>query len=229
MFGAVNALFSGLAFLGVIVAILMQREELRLQRTDLELQRTELALTREEITGQREQMEAQTRALNTQVFESTLFQLLRAHGEIVDGLVMRSGGSIKCSGRECFREWRTQLQTAARRGISAGEATPPRNVVEPFKNLVQVHAGHYFRNLYQIVRFVDERSEEAAFHMRLVRAQLSRFEIAVLFYNCVCDVGSKRFKPLVEKHALLHGLDPHDLFDLADRDLLQPEAYGEVG
>jgi len=35
MFGAVNALFSGLAFAGVIVAILMQQEELKIQRKEL--------------------------------------------------------------------------------------------------------------------------------------------------------------------------------------------------
>jgi len=35
MFGAVNALFSGLAFAGIILAILMQREELKLQRKEL--------------------------------------------------------------------------------------------------------------------------------------------------------------------------------------------------
>ena len=44
MFGAVNALFSGLAFAGVICAILLQRE-------DLSLQRTELQLTREQHTA----------------------------------------------------------------------------------------------------------------------------------------------------------------------------------
>lgn len=42
MFGAVNSLFSGLAFAGVIYAILLQRKE-------LELQREELVLTREEL------------------------------------------------------------------------------------------------------------------------------------------------------------------------------------
>ena len=42
-YGAINALFSGLAFAGVIVAILMQRRE-------LELQRNELNATREELT-----------------------------------------------------------------------------------------------------------------------------------------------------------------------------------
>jgi len=35
MFGAVNSLFSGLAFVGVVFAILLQREELQLQREEL--------------------------------------------------------------------------------------------------------------------------------------------------------------------------------------------------
>ena len=47
MFGAVNTLFSGLAFAGVIYAILLQRQELRLQREELELTRNELAKSAE--------------------------------------------------------------------------------------------------------------------------------------------------------------------------------------
>ncbi len=39
MFGAVNALFSGLAFADIICAILLQREDLALQRTELQLTR----------------------------------------------------------------------------------------------------------------------------------------------------------------------------------------------
>ena len=42
-FGAVNALFSGLALAGVIVTLLMQRRELSLQREELTLTRKELA------------------------------------------------------------------------------------------------------------------------------------------------------------------------------------------
>ncbi len=48
-FGAVNALFSGLAFVGVIYAILLQSTQLKLQRKELELQREELRLQREEL------------------------------------------------------------------------------------------------------------------------------------------------------------------------------------
>ncbi len=42
MFGAVNALFSGLAFAGIIYAIFLQHRELELQRNELELTRKEL-------------------------------------------------------------------------------------------------------------------------------------------------------------------------------------------
>lgn len=42
MFGAVNSLFSGFALAGVVVAILMQKEELELQRKELVFTRAEL-------------------------------------------------------------------------------------------------------------------------------------------------------------------------------------------
>jgi hypothetical protein len=45
MFGAINALFSGLAFAGIIFTILLQREELKLQRKELELARIEFKRT----------------------------------------------------------------------------------------------------------------------------------------------------------------------------------------
>ena len=46
MFGAINALFSGLALFGVVVSILMQQNALKLQSDDLKLQRNELEQTR---------------------------------------------------------------------------------------------------------------------------------------------------------------------------------------
>lgn len=58
-FGAINALFSGLAFAGVIVAILLQGEELKLQRQ-------ELADTRAELKRQADAAERQEAALVNQ-------------------------------------------------------------------------------------------------------------------------------------------------------------------
>ena len=52
LFGSINALFSGLAFLGLIYAILLQRKELSLQREELKLQREEMAGSRAELKDQ---------------------------------------------------------------------------------------------------------------------------------------------------------------------------------
>ena len=59
LFGGLNALFSGLAFLGVIYAIFLQRRE-------LELQREELKLTREELKRTAEAQEKSEKALSKQ-------------------------------------------------------------------------------------------------------------------------------------------------------------------
>ena len=57
MFGGINAVFSGFAFLGVIYAIILQREDLELQRKELELTRQELKKSAEAQTKQVKQME----------------------------------------------------------------------------------------------------------------------------------------------------------------------------
>jgi uncharacterized membrane protein YciS (DUF1049 family) len=57
MFGAVNTLFSGLAFAGVIYAIFLQRKELELQREELSLTRNELSKSASAQAKQVEQME----------------------------------------------------------------------------------------------------------------------------------------------------------------------------
>ena len=54
LFGAVNALFSGLAFSGLIYAIFLQRKELSLQRQELRLQREEMEKSRAALSQQAE-------------------------------------------------------------------------------------------------------------------------------------------------------------------------------
>jgi hypothetical protein len=61
IYGSVNALFSGLAFAGVIIAILWQRRE-------LELQRRELRLTRKEMKASTAAQDETQRALNKTLY-----------------------------------------------------------------------------------------------------------------------------------------------------------------
>src|SRR5688572_9814474 len=104
MFGAANALFSGLAFAGLIYAIWLQRAELQLQRE-------ELTATRAELRGQKEQLEAQNRTLRIQSFENTFFQLVRLHNDIVNAidLVKPGEGGRVTKGRDCFKVFYSRL------------------------------------------------------------------------------------------------------------------------
>ena len=216
-FGMINALFSGLAFAGVIYAIILQKKE-------LELQREELKETRKEIKGQKEQLEAQNQTLQKQNFESSFFQLLGLHNDIVNSMEISLDHTVY-QGRQCFDyllgEFRNNYDLAEE-NHHAGMAQNPYEAkqvrlkwinakYEKFFDKYQSRVGHYFRNLYNLVKFVDQSDfpkddEDKKSYTNLIRAQLSSDELGLLFYNCLSNRGAK-FKVLVEKYALLEDMD----------------------
>lgn len=62
VFGSINALFSGLAFVGLIWAIRLQQHQLAIQRKELKMQREELKLQREEMKASRDELANQVAA-----------------------------------------------------------------------------------------------------------------------------------------------------------------------
>ena len=101
---AINTLFAGLAFAGVIFAIILQWKELGLQRQ-------ELKDTRAEIRGQKETLQKQN-------FESSLFQFLTRYSEI-DSMMIHSvhvatsglpPAASEYYGRNCFKPMFQKLQ-----------------------------------------------------------------------------------------------------------------------
>ena len=224
-FGALNALFAGLAFAGVIYAILLQRKE-------LELQREELKDTRAEITGQKETLQKQN-------FESSFFQLLGMHSEIVNSMQIR--GDKEYFGRQCFGyllpNLKSRLKMAINRNRSKTEVFND-TYEEEFFSRFQTYIGHYFRHLYNVVKFVHEHEyfdekefKEKKRYTNFIRAQLSSDELGLLFYNCLSKRGAK-FKDLVEEYALFEDLPSEVLIDeVAEehRKLYTPSAYGESG
>ena len=222
MFGVVNALFSGFAFAGVIYAILLQRQ-------GLELQREELAATRVELEGQKKQLQAQDQTLQKQNFESSFFQLLRFHSEIVNSMqfINQEGQEAEemYSGRESLSQILFRLKSISKVAYETaneifylemlGDSDEGRQLLlerfnskyEEFFTEYQSSIGYYFRNLYNGVKFVHEHDFPKKFeakkaYINLIRAQLSSDELVLLFYNCLSNRGSK-FKTLVEEYSLL--------------------------
>lgn len=201
MFGAVNALFSGFAFVGLIYTILLQKKELSLQRN-------ELHLTRGELAGQRTQMESQAATLKLQQFESTFFQLLRVHGDIVNGIDLQ-GAQRVTKGRDCFKIFCRRLETEML-NLQSGANTETEHIRHAYGTFYRKHEseiGHYFRHLYHVIKFVDQSIvDDKRRYTSFVRAQLSSYELELLFYNCLSEYGNLYFKPLVEKYGLLKHL-----------------------
>lgn len=70
MFGAVNALFSGLAFAGLIYTISVQRQELQAQVSAIKMQTDELSLQRAAVQMQTEELALQRKAIEMQTKET---------------------------------------------------------------------------------------------------------------------------------------------------------------
>lgn len=106
MFGGLNALFSGLAFAGIIYTIL-------LQMTELKLQREELKQTREVLNDQKDQLKAQNETMELQRFENTFFQMINAANN-KKSTIHRGSGTNKKIGelatRELFDDFHNKLQ-----------------------------------------------------------------------------------------------------------------------
>jgi hypothetical protein len=225
MFGAVNALFSGLAFATLIYTV-------NLQRTELKLQRKELTLTREELKGQKEQLAAQNDLLRSDAFENTFFQVLRAFTDLTNSIDIHHSGEASIVGRDCFNNFYRHLRVSYTRIKRANPSvSEPELILQAYSNFYdKFHGdvGHYFRTLYNLIKLVDRSdATDKRFYTNLVRAQLSSQELLLLFYNCQTNLGSEKFYPLIEKYTLFKTLPIEKLLDPAHIELCSPRSRGE--
>lgn len=242
-FGAVNALFSGLAFAGLIYTIILQRRDLELQRDDLKLQREELILTRKEMEEQTAEFEKQNETLRIQRFENTFFNMLSQFQEVVSSLSItyRSGIEIhEATGREVFKcAFKKNVFVCV--DIPKG-ANPQMhfygmsNVIKAkkldgyCKADVPTNFDHYFRLLYRILKFVKDTPLITSFddeyeYTSMLRAMLSRYELVWLYYNGLSEYGVDKFKPLIERYAMLKNLREDLLVEGVDVGCYDDSAY----
>lgn len=243
-FGAVNALFSGLAFAGLIVTLLYQKEELKLQRE-------ELAQTREELKGQREEFEEQNKTMKRQRFENTFFNMLSLQQEIVANLSFEYYASPNIRPHnipeEIFYRGVPKGQFHGREVfegiykhaiIEYNGARHPDGIVKILKQngyiaypviSVTTRFDHYFRHLYHIYKFVDSsdliEDSERYNYACIIRSQLSDYELVMMFYNCLTSNGRAKFKPLIEKYSVFNNIRFELLAKANDKEEYAQEAY----
>lgn len=230
MFGAVNALFTGLAFAGLIYANLLQRQELSLQRQ-------ELAETRDEIKGQRQQLEVQSETFRLQLIETSFFQLLASHAVILNSIDLKLLGGDRSVGRDCFVTFKGFLRSELGRASKDTNLNmlTEQGIESAYRQFYSKHEkdiAHYFRSLYNVVKFIDKAKideDKKGFYANLVRAQLSSQELFILFFNGLSVHGLEKLKPLIEKYHLLKHVNIEELTGIgAQRHLYAVSAYQRV-
>ncbi|HYJ05786.1 MAG TPA: putative phage abortive infection protein [Chthoniobacterales bacterium] len=212
MFGAINALFSALAFAALFFATWLQKRELYYQRLQLEGQKQELQQTRE--------------VFEKQTFENTFFHLITLHHEILNASTATTtndaGLPKELRGRDAFEFFYRRL--LALREHNTKQHPFPVDVELAYDILHQFHSSslrHYFRHLYHVVKFVDESGvSQKQFYVDLLRAQLSTNEQLLLFYNCAVGRGRARFLSLALKYRLFD--------EMLEENLLVPNRDGKL-
>lgn len=218
--GTLGPILSSVTILALLYTIVLQREA-------NDLQRKELALSRNEAKRAANALENQIQTLERQNFEATFFKMLEMHNDNISKFEAHFAG-VKHMGRACF----PQLVGSLRRIFS--ESDKKSSDSESKINLAnnkfwREHSwavGHYYRLLYNLIKFVGAYEGDKRFYMNIVRAQLSNHELALLFYNCLSGHGEK-MKPLVEKYALLKHLPDDLLLDPSHKSLIAPSAFGD--
>ncbi|WP_421131758.1 putative phage abortive infection protein [Alteromonas sp. A079] len=178
------------------------REALRLQVEALEQQIEEFKLSREEQRLSRRVYEEQSKTAKIQQFDSSFYSLLNVYLNIKNHLNSISPDFFK----EIVGE------------ISAKHDTSIENPIEQRKNLIssfnQIYddkrevLSSYFRALYRLLSIIDSATnltdKEKFNYAKVLRAQLSDYELIVLSYNSYTFLGKKTQYFILKYNLLKH-------------------------
>ena len=224
-FGSLNALFSGLAFLGVIYAIRLQSKELKTQQRELKLQRRVLVLQQEELEGQKGAMQKKT-------FERTFFQLLNMLEKKYD-YIETSRTSIGTSPIGIYEilDWvckKDEINLQSYEGQVMATKT-------------------YFLLLFKVLKFIDESTfcedEEKKTYVHLLRDQMSESVLRSFFLLSMeeefCEkcpeikIRGSGLRDLIEDYTLFQNVKKdvllyfEDSYDYATRGWPTEGAFGD--
>lgn len=192
-YGVVNSFFSGLAFAGLVVAILLQRKELKLQREDLNLTREEMKIRN---------------------FETTFFNMLRLYNDIVGDLVIRLHGSPNSDfqGRSVISEYMKNLKDSlSKRDVSIILAVNNTDEINsliqkkvPDKILNLEHCVNCLCKIFELVKNEKDKRDIDEFQfVEIVTAQLSTDEMIMLFSYGLTKPRGEKLRHFIEKYHLL--------------------------
>lgn len=215
--GFLNPLLSFLALMAVLKTMALQRAEMQAAQQEAKIATQE--------------QKQQTAVYSKQMFESTLFGMLEVHAKILNDINYVGPLSGVCVGRRAteliVKEFKsTDSYTGSVLFPDYISEETIQNQIDQFCVRWKGALGHYFRNLYWIMKMIDSSEEmivEGKYYRasrarkiytdyvrkrnytNIVRAQISDSEMALLQINCIGPFGAD-LKYFVEKYSLIKPL-----------------------
>lgn len=239
-FGLLSSLFTGLAFAGLVITILLQREDIKQQQKDSD----------------------------RKTFENNFFELLRLRDKVIDSI--NNSTYFKKEGNALYSLYNSLIGRIKyeyadevieinidennivydKEGKAIGEKTePPQNLSEmPLEEKIQLlddknalvyrylsveeryrnqadfenrFLAGYYSILETILEYIDEyrMPAETTIYLKILNSVMVDHERVLLFYH-VSDIGREKLIKLVGKFKLFEDLNEEDLFDQEHKDYL---------
>lgn len=149
------------------------------------------------------------------IFENGFYKLLDLHNNIISDLNYKGGHKrlsfTKFIDENLVFDESDKLYIMQKRvNGDAYLLSKTKKIYRNFNRKENAYFGHYFRSLYRILKTIEKSNlseEDKQNYARILRAQLSMDELAVLYINClpfVCDKGE--FQKLIIRYSMLEHL-----------------------
>lgn len=182
--------------------------------------------------------------------EETFFKMISLHHEIVNAINVEyfDGNDTKTfKGRNAIDHYKRRLSellsgpgsVVVALGVKPKTKTKPKPELQLeaikiawnklyYEENACFNLGHYFRNMYHIVKYIDKTTlseDEKKFYIRILRAQLSSSEGVLLFYNTIhrsiANNDRSKFYDLIHEYDLLHNMfeNSSSIFNKSHKDI----------
>ena len=223
----VNTLFSALALFGVLLTLFYQMQDNKEQKRLSDISRFEQNFFT--MTGNLENIVSNltyTERLTNPFVQQPVDNIFGNNTPTVS-----YGNDLIIKGREIFEYiYNRQAidgnitgikQAIANGGLRSYEQAMSHGVLD-----------HYFRYLYRIIKYVDDSklflkdAERKQYYVSILRAQVSCYELLLIFYNCQLP-NHRKFKKLIEDYTFFNNLRTELLATPVDKSLYETK-IGDV-
>lgn len=188
------------------------------------------------LLGQRDQFKKQQEQVERQKFETSFFNMLAMHNNLIDGLDIRrnSDNKVLSVKRDCFRRMYNKFSREYNNASCSQKNVLSKDQALDIYDVVQdSYKGdlhNYFRYVYHVLKYVHSNEflgESRYEYIAIYRALFSPYELAFIFYNCLHEFGNEKFYPLVHEYSFLKNIDFSLLHDESHRAYYHEVAYAD--